>query len=160
MTIEPTPGKPNWPADWQGCTFTGKYVDLNGDPMQGFIEYSMDIDRAISYAFSTTVIAAMRRVALDENGAFEITVPATDDPQIVPYGFTYTIKENFPGGVTHTVTAPMNQTIDLTGVVSVPPDPGIVHVWTYPIHVLQAGETEADIPPTFPSDGLVFQKLA
>jgi hypothetical protein len=34
---------------------------------------------------------------LDSNGAFSIALPATDDPDISPSGFTYKVEERFGG---------------------------------------------------------------
>jgi hypothetical protein len=39
-------------------------------------------------------------------GAFSVTLPATNDPDIVPNPFTYTVEESFPGGRTYTISVP------------------------------------------------------
>lgn len=189
MPIEPNPGQPNWPADWQGCTFTGKYVNLAGEPMSGFMRFTINATAVISIAHSTVVIPSQKSVALDADGEFSITVPASDDPDVNPTGFTYTVKEDFPGGRTYEVEAPLNQIVDLTTVAPVPSSTGEANVrgpsayevwlaagnvgtindfwaflatnynpWYHPIYVLESTETELDIPPGFPSTGLVFKK--
>jgi hypothetical protein len=40
------------------------------------------------------------------SGAFSVTLPATNDPDVVPNPFTYSVEESFPGGRTYTISIP------------------------------------------------------
>ena len=116
MSIQPNPTATLWPAEWQGCRFTGSFIDFLGQPLAGSVTFTPSVGAVIAKTSKRTAIAYAITVALDDNGSLDVTLPATDDPDSDPTGWTYTIEEGFTGGRTYTVSAPTNQTIDLTAV--------------------------------------------
>lgn len=85
------------PSDLNTGTLTGTYVDAEGNPRQGRIEFTPDVNRVISKGEDVIVTSKTIGVDLDANGHFEIVLPATDDPDIVPLNWTYKVVEKFTG---------------------------------------------------------------
>lgn len=117
------PGNAAWPTNWQGSHLTGTYIDLLGNPLSGQVLFTPAFTdspgAAISTAFKVIVMAATRSVNLDANGHFDVILPATDDPDITPRGWTYTVTESFAGGRTYSIDAPANANRDLVDVAPV-----------------------------------------
>jgi hypothetical protein len=122
--INPYPANPAWPAEWQGATLTGRFIDVLGNPIVGSVIFVPEVAAVLARTAKRTVISVSREVVLDVNGAFSITVPATDDPDVNPSGFTYKVTENFPNGRTYSIPAPMNVTTDLSTLAPVPSSGG------------------------------------
>lgn len=110
----PYPGNANWPANFAGCTLTGKYLDLAGQPVTGTITLSATPASLLDTAAALVITPAVITITLDVNGAFSVVVPATDDPDINPTGWTYSVVENFPGGRRYSIAAPSGGTVDLS----------------------------------------------
>lgn len=75
-------------------TVYGTYLKLDGTPERGSITfksnvYSLDSDSA------TIVVPDTLTTYLDETGSVAITVPATNDPEWTPVGWTYTFIAQF-----------------------------------------------------------------
>lgn len=117
------PGNVNWPTNWQGSHLTGTFIDFLGNPLSGSVlftpAFASSPGAAISSAFKVIVMAATRSVDLDANGHFDIILPATDDPDVTPRGWTYTVTESFAGGRTYSIEAPANANRDLVDVAPV-----------------------------------------
>ena len=118
--IDPFPAEPNWPAEWQGSTLTGRFLDTTGKPVKGNIKIKPSPGAVVAALSQTIIVAATRSIALDATGEFTVDVPATDDPDMNPTGWTYLITEDFPGGRSYSITAPMNVTQDLSLIAPVP----------------------------------------
>jgi hypothetical protein len=73
----------------------------------------------IAGASKKIIIGSTITIPLDENGELDFIVPATDDPDTNPTGWTYTVVEDFPGGRTYSIDAPQNSTRDLSSIVPV-----------------------------------------
>jgi hypothetical protein len=102
-------------GDLDLVTVTGKYVFLDGtDPRDG---------STVTFAASVVlrepgtpqiILGAPITVELAEDGSFSIAVPATDDPDVEPTGFTYQVKEKILGpagastGRTFNLAVPLN----------------------------------------------------
>lgn len=121
------------PADYQTCRVTGRYVDLLGVPASGSVTFSATPLRITSPATETIVLPAPVTVPLDPGGEIDVTLPATDDPDITPQGFTYQVTERLatsvPGGqmVTqrpYSIEAPVGGDIDLSTVLHINPGTG------------------------------------
>lgn len=112
------------PIDYNTVTITGKYVYLNGTPVTGSIKFAGKVV-ATSVATNTIIVPTEILTELDENGSFSVPVPATDDPDINPNGWTYTITEQFTGGRTYDIDVPVAATvIDISTVAPATPASG------------------------------------
>lgn len=109
-----------------GCTLTGTYVKLDGTPIVGSVSLTATPDVLLDYNAFRVVVPNGLMVTLDAQGHFEITVPATDDPDVSPINWTYRVTENFVGGRTYSIEAPAGQNIDLVNAMPVPDSKGDV----------------------------------
>lgn len=116
------------PIDYDTITVRGKYVYLDGTPARGLIRFTGKII-ATSASTKTIIIPATVSAALDENGQFSVLVPATNDPDIQPNGWTYTVSEELSngGGRSYDIDIPLAAAasgIDLSTVAPVSPASG------------------------------------
>lgn len=86
------------PVNYNTVRVWGKFVYLDGTPASGSIKFTGKGTAAVSAAYDTIILPATITVALDATGSFEVNLPATDDPDITPNGWTYTVEEKFNGG--------------------------------------------------------------
>lgn len=115
----PNPTNPGWPVDWQASRLVGKVVNLQGVPVVGNLILTPAPSVLLSVATNTMVVAGPRVIALDASGSFDVLIPSTDDPQITPVGWTYSVKESWPGGREYSIFAPVGVTQNLVNVVPV-----------------------------------------
>lgn len=116
MTV-PYPSNPDWPAHYMASTLTGKFIGADGSSLAGErLTIAMPIYVNVPID-DTIVVPASITVTLDQDGFFRVAVPATDDPDIQPVYWTYTVTELWPNGRTYSVDAPAGQTIDLSTVI-------------------------------------------
>ncbi len=109
-----------WPTDFNGCTMTGTFVGLDGQPIAGTITFAATPLAMLDFTSLKTIVPRALTATLDSNGHFSIILPATDDPDISPQNFTYTVTQNWIGGRVFSVEAPQNTTVDITTVSPVP----------------------------------------
>ena len=95
------------PADYDKVQVRGKFVGTDGEPIQGQIIFTPRATRAVDVAFLTTILPRAIVANLDENGYFQIDLPATNDPDISPANFTYTVDEKFTGGSRYEIYVPI-----------------------------------------------------
>lgn len=105
------------------CHVVCTYVSTSGAPMSGSVTFTpaptviLDIDTG-SIIAPTPIVAT-----LDNTGSIALDLPATDDPDLNPNNFTYTVSEDLVDGnlapFTHTysINAPGNQTLNLANAV-------------------------------------------
>lgn len=96
----------NWPTEYNTCRVQGKWVNLLGAPMSGTVSFTPLVDSIVASTSQVIIVPATITATLDSNGRIDIFIPATDDPDIQPYGFLYQVKENWAGGRTYTIAAP------------------------------------------------------
>jgi hypothetical protein len=85
-------------------TITGHYVDFEGTNIEGQVRFTLgDVLRNPT---DDQLVAPSSVVVPLSNGAFSVTIPATNDPDIIPNPFLYTVEESFPGGRTYTISVP------------------------------------------------------
>jgi len=107
------------PASLSTITITGAYVDYSGTAISGQITFTLgDVLRSgtdnVMVAPSTVVVPLVA-------GAFSVTLPATNDPDIIPNPYTYTVVESFVGGRTYTISVPYNGgSLDLADISPLP----------------------------------------
>lgn len=86
------------PTNLSTVRVTGTFVTYDGQGVQGSVSFtpSLPASNPLLDATEPTVIVPSRVTAgLDASGHFEIDLPATDDPDVVPDGFTYHVVEDF-----------------------------------------------------------------
>lgn len=93
------------PVNITTITVTGQYIDFSGNPIAGQVKfYTSQV--LIDAAADRIIIPSIITVTLDEDGAFSVTVPTTNDADVSPLNFTYGYEEAFVGGSTFTVSLP------------------------------------------------------
>jgi len=103
-------------------TITGSYVDYEGTPIAGQIRFS--IAEVLRNGTDDQMIAPSSVVVPLVDGAFSVVIPATNDPDIVPNPFVYTIEESFAGGRSYQISIPYT-TIGSLDLADISPDPTI-----------------------------------
>lgn len=83
-------------------TVEGTFVDFEGNPIAGQVKFTLDTVLRNAIA-DQIIIPSTITVTLDTNGFFSIQLPVTDDPDIAPEGFKYTLEESFAGGRTYDI---------------------------------------------------------
>src|SRR6185369_6600892 len=112
------------PADLTVVTITGTYLDDLGAPLSGTVTIaaSQVLRNTPDNAF---VVIGSHTATLDANGHFALALPACNDPDWIPQGWTYSVTEKLSGHIEpnmYNVMVPYNQgsTIDLTDLAPVP----------------------------------------
>lgn len=85
------------PASLDTITVTGTFLDHNGDPQSGTVRFTTT-QLLQSSSDNLFITPGAYETPLDVNGSFSIDLPATDDPEWVPQGYTYQLAvtlENF-----------------------------------------------------------------
>lgn len=100
-------------------TIEGNFVDFQGNPIAGQVKFTLPevLRNAIA---DQIVIPSTVTVTLDANGSFSVQLPVTDDPDLAPQGFLYTVEESFKGGRTYQIG------FSLADVTAVPATYGLV----------------------------------
>lgn len=103
------------PASLSTATITGTYVDLSGNPVRGSISFTpQSILKDVT--LNVIIIPVVIVKQFDANGSFSITLPCTDDTDVAPQPFIYSLEENFGGGRNFSVALPLsvaNTTLNL-----------------------------------------------
>ena len=81
------------PPDINVVTITGTYIGGDAVAESGFVTFLPSVDTIRDPASDQVVKLAPQRAVLDVAGHFTIDVIASDDPDIVPTGWYYTVTE-------------------------------------------------------------------
>lgn len=100
-------------TDLQLITVTGKYLNLDGSPASGEVEFLASTvlvnqqanERIFPVTFTSTLVG----------GAFSISLPSTNDPDISPTGWFYTVTERIVGSNVPRLTYNIQLPYDLVG---------------------------------------------
>ncbi|WP_446038828.1 collagen-like triple helix repeat-containing protein [Streptomyces sp. SID1121] len=93
-----TPTDPNpLPSAIPTVRVHGRYRGPDGRSLSGTVTFTTP--GLLTFPASDLFVAGPVVAALDENGAFSVTLPATDAPDMNPSGWAYTAKENLAGVV-------------------------------------------------------------
>lgn len=116
------------PTDYDTVTVTGKFTLLDGSPAQGKVRFTGKVV-VTSAATKTNVVPTSIVAILDANGSFSVPLPATDDPDIQPNGWTYRVQEELTtgGGRTYEMVVPIaakGSGLDLSTVAPIAPSMG------------------------------------
>lgn len=85
-------------------TIAGSYVNFEGNTIEGQIRFTLG--DVLRNGTDDQMVAPSSVVIPLSNGAFTVSLPATNDPDVVPNPFTYTVEESFPGGRVYTISVP------------------------------------------------------
>lgn len=84
------------PTNLTTVEVSGRFIDHNGSPVRGSVTFDTD-QVVLDAGESVVVIEAPITVNLDATGAFAVDLIATDDPDMSPTGWTWTMTPNFEG---------------------------------------------------------------
>ena len=85
-------------------TVTGQYLNFEGAAIDGQVKFypsQVLIDSAADRIIIPTVITEDL-----VSGAFSVSIPITNDPDVSPANFTYLYEESFEGGATYIISLP------------------------------------------------------
>lgn len=95
------------PASLSTCTVVGTYVDLQGNPVRGSINFTPQTILKETAA-NVIIIPVVIQKTFDATGSFSVVLPVTNDNDVTPQPFIYTIEENFTGGRTIQIALPLS----------------------------------------------------
>jgi hypothetical protein len=121
---------------------TGNYVDYEGTAIQGQVRFTLG--DVLRNGTDDQMVAPSSIVVPLSAGAFSVTLPATNDPDIVPNPFTYTVEESFPGGRTYTISVPYN-TVGSLDLADLSPTPTLSENFVQAIDETSFASLEDDI---------------
>lgn len=111
------------PGNLTTVTVTGRYIDASGAAVRGSVTFTLDTP-LLNAGASTYIIETEYTVALDATGSFAVNLPATNDPDVTPTGWTWTLTPNFDGADPITFALPTNLTsVDITTLSPALPNP-------------------------------------
>jgi hypothetical protein len=101
-------------------TITGTYVDYEGNAIAGQIRFSTS--EVLRNGTDDQMVAPSVVVVPLVSGAFSVTLPATNDPDVIPNPFTYDVEESFTGGRSYTISIPYTTagSLDLADISPIP----------------------------------------
>lgn len=123
------------PPGLSTVTVTGVYKRPDGTAYKGRIVFQPEPDVLTSATHGTLVIGDVE-VVLDNDGAFSVSLLATDDPDVTPTGWTYRVTERWydTPGRSYPLSLPAAApTVDLADVAPTAPSEGEYVVVTGPI---------------------------
>lgn len=88
----------------------GDMRELDGDKIVGEVVFTPSLVFVDPLEHVTVFPVPFRTTLV--NGVFDIELPATDDPDVMPTGFTYEYQENWPGGRRFLIEVPYNTPVD------------------------------------------------
>lgn len=107
------------------------YVDVEGNPIAGQVKFT---PRAITTdsVYNQIIVNNTITVTLDNTGSFTVYLPATNDPDVVPTGWTYEVVEAFPNGRTYDIEVPYTTvgTLNLATLVPTTANAGVASLYT------------------------------
>lgn len=107
------------PAEYNTGTVTGTYVMIDGSNAQGTVTFTPRVNRILVSAAETVILPKTITATLVD-GAFSVTLPATNDADVSPSNFTYRVVENITGGggSTYDINVLTGETLDLSTILS------------------------------------------
>jgi hypothetical protein len=116
------------PGNLTTVTVTGKYLDASGSPVRGSVTFTLDTP-LLNAGASTYIIETEYTVPLDAQGAFSVALPATNDVDVTPTGWTWTLTPNFDGADPLTFALPTNlgPSVDITVLAPALPNPSTTY---------------------------------
>ena len=106
---------------------TGSYVDFEGTAIEGQVRFS--ISEVLRNGTDDQMVAPSSVVVPLSSGSFTVTLPATNDPDVVPNPFVYSVEESFPNGRSYEISVPYTTSGSLD-LADISPDPVIEDSYT------------------------------
>lgn len=118
------------PPNYNTGTVTGTFVTSAGVPVVGYVKFRPPVTRLVNDVYDMVIAPVDHIATLDANGSFSIDLPATNDPDINPLNFTYTVTEYFTNsrGQRYSIPVPMGVVTDLSEVVAVDSSTGTAYI--------------------------------
>jgi hypothetical protein len=123
-------------------TITGSYVDFEGTPIEGQIRFS--ISEVLRNGTDDQMVAPSSVVVPLSSGSFSVSIPATNDPDVVPNPFVYTVEESFPNGRTYEISIPYTTSGSLD-LADISPDPALTESYVAAIDQTSWNTLESNI---------------
>ena len=116
------------PTNLTTVEVTGRFIDHNGSPVRGSVTFDTDY-YVLDAGESVVVIEAPITVNLDSTGSFAVDLIATDDTDMTPTGWTWTMTPNFDGAFSleFALPASLAPTTDITTLSPALPSPDPVY---------------------------------
>jgi hypothetical protein len=109
-------------ASLSTVTITGTYINYTGDAIEGQIRFQTS--EVLRNGTDDQMVAPSVVVVPLIAGAFSVTLPATNDPDVVPNPYTYAVEESFAGGRSYTISIPFN-TVGSLDLADISPTPSL-----------------------------------
>jgi hypothetical protein len=123
-------------------TITGSYVDFEGTPIEGQIRFS--ISEVLRNGTDDQMVAPSSVVVPLSSGSFSVSIPATNDPDVVPNPFVYTVEESFPNGRSYEISIPYTTSGSLD-LADISPDPALTESYVAAIDLTSWNTLESNI---------------
>lgn len=107
------------PTNLSTGTVTGRFLNVAGEAKRGTVTFRPSFDIGKDTAADVTLVPEMVVASLDNSGAFSVQLAATDDPDLAPLNFTYTVEVRIYGSSipTFSMSLPAGSTRDMTDVI-------------------------------------------
>lgn len=122
---------PTWPGSFTTVPVTGTYFGLDQRALSGTVRFTMSAPQPLVNTTDQVVVMPVEVDAYLVDGRFEVDLPATDDPDVIPADFTYHVVETLvdadgedAGGRAFDMAVPTAAgVIDLSNTTQVTPSP-------------------------------------
>lgn len=107
---------------------TGRFLDQSGAPVRGSVTFSPDV-YLLDPDETVVVTDSSVTVNLDSTGSFAVDLATTNDTDVTPNGWVWTLTPNFDGFATLSFELPANlgPTVDITVLSPALPNPDPVY---------------------------------
>ena len=129
-------------ANLTTVTVTGSYVDFEGTAIEGQIRFS--IAEVLRNGTDDQMVAPSSVVVPLSSGSFSVALPATNDPDVVPNPFVYTVEESFPNGRTYEISLPYTTSGSLD-LADISPDPTLSESYVAAVDLTSWNTLESNI---------------
>jgi hypothetical protein len=123
-------------------TITGSYVDFEGTPIEGQIRFS--ISEVLRNGTDDQMVAPSSVVVPLSSGSFSVSIPATNDPDVVPNPFVYSVEESFPNGRSYEISIPYTTSGSLD-LADISPDPALSESYVAAVDLTSWNTLESNI---------------
>jgi hypothetical protein len=123
-------------------TLTGSYVNFEGTAIEGQVRFS--IGEVLRNGTDDQMVAPSSVVVPLSSGSFSVSLPATNDPDVVPNPFVYTVEESFPNGRTYEISLPYTTSGSLD-LADISPDPTLDESYVAAVDLTSWNTLESNI---------------